>query len=242
MSKKLILVILLLPFISCDVNDPIEKTQDELLVDQLIGSWQSTEYWPEKVIFHDDGTFVDTFFTYFNSEPHVLRNSYSYEGNYSVIDGILTIDNVIMTGGEPEWRTTLQWFVVGIYQHREIASIGAVLNLKPFFKFSPIENNCCDIDGKWEAKSLLIAFEQAGDPQYKGGFTRIQYDFRAEDSTYTYLNVDSFENRPDSSYYEGRFTTSEDYIFFLDGRRIPYKFNGDNFYLYNTIRSFEKLE
>lgn len=177
MKKILFLLALSILFLSCK-DDSINEPYDNFIQTKLlIGTWQNTDYMPEKLVLFDNYTFVDTFYATFNDKPNVLQNHFSFRGTYKIENNYLKFDNVIMTGGKSVGSGNTLGFSVVLFPQREISFVNNQLELDFCYILNPLNSYATEIKGKWETNSLIIAFEKNSNPQLKGGWRKDTYEF-----------------------------------------------------------------
>jgi hypothetical protein len=169
---RYIYLLVLLSVISCEQND-----DDQILKEQIIGTWRSTNYWYRSYTFNQDNTFIDTLFEMHNN-TYTVREIIS--GNYKIENGELIFPSIQMSyvkGQENQYTVGFS----DTYNPEFIISFqGDVLALKQKDVFELVSDQHSGIIGKWNHDKLVAVYNKNLQNVFTGGIVKGVYDFKSD--------------------------------------------------------------
>ena len=166
------LLIALMMIVACQKNE-----DDQLLKDQLIGTWKSTNSSYKSYTFNEDNTFIDTAFYLYSDNPFAFRVLEVISGDYQVDNGHLSFSNIQLifyNGLEYEYSLGSST----TYDPDFIISFdGDILVLTQEDIFESVNKSNSGIVGKWSHDKLVAVYDKRLENKSFGGTVHGIYDF-----------------------------------------------------------------
>ena len=155
-----------------------KNEDDQLLKEQLIGNWKSTNSYYKSYTFFDDNTFIDTAFYLVSENPSEFIVLEVISGDYVIVNGRLKFSNIqfnyIKDQDDIEGRTS-------IYDSKYIVSFdGDILVLNQEDVFASVDNSNSSITGKWSHDKLIAVYDMDLENKFTGGTVHGLYEFKSD--------------------------------------------------------------
>jgi len=194
------IMLLLVIFASCEKNE-----EDQLLKDQLVGTWKSTNSYYKSYTFNEDNTFIDTAYYLYSDNPFDFKVLAIISGDYMVENGQLNFSNIHLVYFEgqnneytQEYSTTYDPFYI-------VSSDEDILVLTQKDVFESVNKTNSGIIGKWTHDKLVAAYNKNLENKFTGGILHGVYDFKPD------LSVNwQYETSYDDIVNNGNSTTTYD--------------------------------
>lgn len=220
--RYLCTLFLLVPLVSCEKSD-----NDQLLKEELIGTWRSTNSYYKSYSFFDDNTFIDTSFYLNSNNPKGFEVLEIISGDYTIHDRLLMFSNISLVYEKSQGELA---GVTRTYDNRYLVSFNAdilVLNQKD--TFTPLNNDRSGIVGRWAHNKLFAVLDNSTDKIFTGDQLKGTYEFKS-DLTVTWKYIYYYNNIENTG---GSTATYE-----LENSNLTI----NNWSLYNLSVSFTKGE
>jgi hypothetical protein len=194
----------LIIILSCEKNDKI-SAEDAMIKSQLIGTWNSTNYYHKTMVFNQDNTFSDTTFDIYGDKPNEFQIGEVIKGTYKVEDRQLKVINIKLAYFKGQESPLNGGFTTSYEPLYNLIIDGDNLTIEPKVLLISIGKSDYNIIGKWSTKKVIAVYDNTLNNKFTGGIMMATWDFKADLSatySYDYIYDNIIKTQNESIHYE----------------------------------------
>jgi hypothetical protein len=189
---------------SCE-KDNKNSAADALIKSQLIGTWNSTNYYHKTMVFKQDNTFIDTTFDIYGDKPNEFQVGEIIKGNYKVEDNQLKVTDIKLVYFKGQESSLSLGFTTSYEPLSDLILDGDNLNVEPKVLLTAIGKSNTNIIGKWSTQKVIAVYDNNLNNKYTGGIMKVTWEFKADltaTCNYDYIYDNITKSFNESLHYE----------------------------------------
>jgi hypothetical protein len=189
---------------SCEKDDK-NSAADALIKSQLIGTWNSTNYYHKTMVFNQDNTFIDTTFDIYGDKPNEFQVGEVIRGNYTVEDNQLKVIDTKLAYFKGQESSLNMGFTTSYEPLYNLILDGDNLTIEPKVLLTSIGKSNSTIIGKWSTQKVIAVYDNNLNNKYTGGIMKVTWEFKADLSaicSYDYIYDNIIKSYNESLHYE----------------------------------------
>lgn len=169
-SLSILFSLIMLP--SCEKND-----EDQLLKNQIIGTWKSTNSYYNSYTFYENNTFIDTAFYLYPDNPFDFKVLNIITGDYLIKDGQLSFSDIRLLYFSGQENESIIGYSTSYDPLYNISFSNNILILNQIDVFESVGFSNSGIIGKWTHDKLIAVFDKNAENKFTGGSLHGIYNF-----------------------------------------------------------------